>query len=218
MNWQDDFINKIICGDCLEVMKEIPDKCVDLILTDPPYGIKEDGGKCRANKNRPSYEIKKKTPKYKKANWDKKRMGLIYFSEMFRVSKNQIIFGANYYCDYLKPSMGWIFWDKMFENQDFSDGELIFTSFKRALKKIRISSKDGTRGGKDRVHPTQKPLRLITWILENYSTKGDLIFDPFLGSGTTALVCKNLKHNFIGIEISPDYCKIAEERLAQGIL
>jgi len=211
-------LNYIHNGDCLELMKTMPDKCVDLVLTDPPYGIGEHGGKKRFNPNRPSYERKKSVSKYPKGNWDNKRVGEEYFKEIFRVSKEQIIFGGNYYCDYLPPSMGWIFWDKMFENQDFSDGELVFTSYKRALKKIRMSSKKGTRGGQTRVHPTQKPLPLITWILANYSKEGMTVLDPFLGSGTTAVACKQLKRNYIGCEISKKYCEIAEQRLAQELL
>jgi site-specific DNA-methyltransferase (adenine-specific) len=205
-------INQIICGDCLEVMKDWPDGCVDLVLTDPPYGIGEDGQKKRTNKARPCYEVRRITPKYENIFQDN-RIAKTYFELMFRLSQNQIIFGGNYYATFLPPSMGWIFWDKMFEKQDFSDGELAFTSFARALQKYRISSKAGTRGGIDRVHPTQKPLQLMEWIVKDFSQPTHIICDPFCGSGTTCVAAKKLGRRYIGIDISPEYCDIARKRL-----
>jgi len=204
-------MNKIYCGDCLELMKELPDKSVDLVLTDPPYGINVIGG------NKPFGSIGGnnivKTNKYLPiVNDDIK----IDFSEMFRVSRNQVIFGGNYFD--LPISKGWIVWDKKIKNDwddNFSDGELIWTSFNKPLKifhKLYMGClQDGKR--EIRQHPTQKPTELIGWIIEKYSQPNDLILDPFIGSGTTAVACIKTNRNFIGMEISPEYCKIANKRI-----
>jgi len=216
MKYPDDFINKIICGDCLEVMKEMPDKCVDLVLTDPPYGINENPYRV-ANRGKLA-----KTRYYGEWDWDKERIEKKHFDEIFRISKNQIIFGGNYYLDYLHPTSCFIVWDKDNFGNDFADCELAWTSFKSAVRifKWRWSGmlQEYMSNKEIRQHPTQKPLALFTWILKKYSKESDLILDPFLGSGTTAEACKLLHRNFIGIEINPEYCKIAEERLAQGVL
>lgn len=193
--------NEIILGDCLEVMKTMADKSVDLVLTDPPYGIGEDGGRFRDRKGG-GHRI------LPKGNWDKERPSKEYFDEMIRVSKNQIIFGGNYFTDYLPVSRGWIYWGKKMGG-DFSDGELAWTSFNRVLKEFQFCNKVG---GKE--HPTQKPIELIDWILGLYSENGQTILDPFMGSGTTAIACKEGNRNFIGIEISPEYVKIAKDRLS----
>lgn len=201
-------INQVVMADCLEAMKLIPDKSIDLILTDPPYGIGEDGG----NKNRRRGYAAKVV--HAKKTWDTKRLAEEFFTEMFRISKNQIIFGANYYSDFLPPSMGWIVWDKNIGG-DFSDGELVFTSFKRALRIVQVSYTHELRGGHARVHPTQKPTEIIRWILTNHGADAQLICDPFMGSWTTARACKDLGRNFIGFELEEDYCKAGEERLRQ---
>ncbi len=212
--------NQIICGDCLEVMKGIPDKSVDLIVTDPPYGINIIGGSksfgsIGGSKSFGSIGGSKlvNVNKYKPIINDDIK---IDFSEIFRVSKNQIIFGGNYFN--LPISKGWIVWDKKKKNDwndNFSDGEMAWTSFNRPLKIFRYLYMGCLQEGKreKRVHPTQKPIELIKWILENYSNKNDIILDPFLGSGTTAVACKELGRKYIGIEISPEYCEIARNRI-----
>lgn len=212
----DKFINKIICGDCLEVMKEMPDNSVDLVLTDPPYGIgiaktgKVGGGKLAQAKN------------YGVSNWDNKIPTKEYFDEMMRVSKNQIIFGGNYFIEYLKNSPCWLVWDKDNGDNNFADCELVWTSFKTAVRKFKFKwqgmLQENMKYKEYREHPTQKPVPLMEWILENYSKSDDLILDCFAGSGLTLVACKKLNKRFIGIEISPEYCKIAEERLRQEVL
>jgi len=207
--------NNIYLGDCLDLMKQIPDKSIDCVITDPPYGIGEDGGDKKRNRGYNRIVI------HEKLNWDNAIPTKEYFDEIFRISKNQIIFGANYFVEYLKPSMGWIFWDKMIGG-DFSDGELAYTSFKRALRKIQISYHHGLSGGHDRTHPTQKPVALFKWLVEKYTNENDLILDPFLGSGTTAIACYDLKRRSRGIEKEPKYYEIAKQRIdtfkAQGRL
>lgn len=193
-------------ADCLEIMKYMPEKSIDLVLTDPPYGINAD-----------SISFKNGTSKsklYNINNWDKEIPNQEVFNNIYKVSNNQIIWGGNYFVNYIKPSMCWLFWDKMTGNNSYSDGELAFTSFKKALKKYSIlwlgaNAKDT----KERLHPTQKPLKLMTKILKDYSENSDVIFDPFLGSGTTALACEHLGRQWIGVEISEKYCAIARKRI-----
>lgn len=222
MKYPDDYINKVICGDCLEVMKGIPDKSIDLVLTDPPYGIdvgKKVYGKGKYDKIWGNSLAKKKD--YGIVSWDIK-INKEWFSEIIRISKNQIVFGGNYFCHWLPISGHWIFWDKLTGENDFGDGELAWTSFYKPIKKFTFmwnGMLQGNMANKEkREHPTQKPLPLMQWLLNNYSIETDIILDPFLGSGTTAVACKNLGRRFIGIEISPEYCKIAEDRLRQEVL
>ncbi len=189
----------LIHGDCLEEMKKIPDKSIDLVLTDPPYGIDSHS----KNASRSNLAVAKD---YGKCEWDKNIPEKRIFSEMFRVSKNQIIFGGNYFVEYLKNSPCWIFWDKDNGNNDFADGELIYTSFSSSVRKIKWRwagmLQEDMKNKDIRVHPTQKPRGVLKWILEKYSNKGQTILDPFMGSGTTGVACKELNRNFIGIEIN----------------
>ena len=206
-------INKVIQGECLEVMKEIEDKSIDLVLTDPPYGKMWTRGKNGIG------VLKDKNEK-DKTKWDIKPTKE-YFDEMIRISKNQIIFGGNYFTDYLPPSNCWIVWDKLGELKlgkqiPFAHCELAWTSFNKTVKKYTLRSQGFIKDTKDkRVHPTQKPNELFNWILQDFSKENDLILDPYLGSGTTAVACQNLHRNFIGIELDEKYCEISRQRLRQ---
>jgi site-specific DNA-methyltransferase (adenine-specific) len=201
---------KLILGDCLTEMRKMPYKSVDLILTDPPYGINSHS----KNASRGKLAIAKD---YGKCEWDKQIPHKQIFDEMFRVSKNQIIFGGNYFVEYLTNSPCWIFWDKDNGANDFADGELAYTSFKSAVRKIKWRwngmLQEDMKHKDIRVHPTQKPVGVMKWLLNKYSSQEHTILDPFLGSGTTAVACKELNRNCIGIEISPEYYKIAEQRI-----
>ncbi|MCP4019101.1 MAG: site-specific DNA-methyltransferase [Delftia sp.] len=199
--------------DCLLYMKQCEDNQFDLAIVDPPYGIGESGGKIRTNKKRPCYELRKKETKYTPKDWDNNRPKKEYWQELFRVSKNQIVWGGNYFVEHLPVSMGWIFWDKKNEGTVFSDGEMAFTSFKRGLKMYRLSSKHGTRGGIDRIHPTEKPKKLYDWVLMNYAKEGDKIIDTHLGSGNIALACYDQKFDLVGIEIDKEYFNNANNSL-----
>lgn len=198
----------IECGDCLELMRDIPDKSIDLIVTDPPYGKKADKGTngFGTSKNR----------RYQ-GGWDNQRPDKQVFDEMFRISKNLIIFGANYFCDMLPFSNHWIFWDKKgdisFKNP-FADGELIYTTFTSPIKRVVFKQQGFITDSKDkRYHPTQKPSELIQMLIEQYSKEGDIVLDPFLGSGTTAVACVNTNRHYIGFELDPQYYDIACKRL-----
>jgi site-specific DNA-methyltransferase (adenine-specific) len=208
-------INQIICGDCLEIMKTFPDKVIDLVLTDPPYGTDFDyysngRGGCVAVQ-----------PDYGKQDWNKKRPGKEYFDEIRRISKNQIIFGGNLFADYLGSSTAWIVWDKD-NTGNFGDCELAWTSFKSSIRKFKFRwngmLQEDMKHKEPRYHPTQKPVELMRWILNKYSEPDDLILDPFLGSGTTVIAAKQLHRNYIGIEISQKYCDISKQRLGQEVL
>ena len=195
-------------GDCLELMRDIPDKSIDLIVTDPPYGKKADKGTngFGISKNR----------RYQ-GGWDNQRPDKQVFDEMFRISKNLIIFGANYFCDMLPFSNHWIFWDKKgdisFKNP-FADGELIYTTFTSPIKRVVFKQQGFITDSKDkRYHPTQKPSELIQMLIEQYSNEGDIVLDPFLGSGTTAIACVNTGRHYIGFELDPQYYDIACKRL-----
>jgi site-specific DNA-methyltransferase (adenine-specific) len=197
----------------MEIMKQYPDNHFDLAIVDPPYGInhaeiagKQSGtqyGKAAAAKK--TYTIK---------DWDKGIPTAEYFEQLFRVSKNQIIFGANYMVEYLKPSMGWIFWDKDNGDNGFSDGELAFTSFDKGLRKVKITWNGmlqyNMKNKEVRVHPTQKPIPLYRWILLNYATEGDKILDTHGGSMTIAKACE-----IEGFDL--DICEIDSEYFQAGV-
>jgi len=212
-------IDRIYCGDCLDLMREMPDKGVDLVLTDPPYGIGEAAGK---NKTRggPAFGNPTKivpARDYGFCEWDNMRLEGNYLSEMARISKNQIIFGGNYYADLLDPTSCWLVWDKDNGENDFADCELAWTSFKTAVRKFKWRwngmLQEDMRHREERIHPTQKPVPLFVWILEKYSKPGDLVLDPFLGSGTTAIACLRTGRHFIGIEKHEPYFLKAQERI-----
>lgn len=194
-------------------MRNLPDKCIDLTITDPPYGKRADKGTngFGSSKNR----------KYS-GGWDSKRPHKEVFEQILRISKNVIIFGGNYFCDMLPPSNHWIFWDKKgdiaFQNP-FADGELIYTTFRKPVKRVVFKQQGFITDSKDkRYHPTQKPSELVTYFIEQYSDDGCKIFDPFMGSGTTGIACVNTNRNFVGIELDENYFNIAKQRIEDAVL
>jgi len=203
--------NEIICGDCLSVMKDWPDGCVDLVLTDPPYGIGESNQKnmSRTGLARPT--------NYGNYQWDRQKVSDSHIIECIRASRNQIVFGGNYYGSILGDTSCYVIWDKDNGKNDFADCELAWTSFSSAVRKLvyRWNGMLQEPGlpKESRQHPTQKPLGVMKWILERYSQPNNLILDPFCGSGTTCVAAKMLGRRYIGIEISPEYCQIARDRL-----
>ena len=189
--------------DNMELMARYEDNHFDLAIVDPPYGIGEGKKTTRTRKkhvNRIIHEDKE---------WDNSIPNKAYFEELKRVSKNQIIWGANYMVEHLPPSMGWVFWEKKIGG-DFSDGELAYTSFNRALKMFTKWS-----GGNDKIHPTQKPIQLYEWLLMNYAKEGDKILDTHLGSGSIALACHNLGYDLTACELDKEYYEASLKRLEQ---
>jgi site-specific DNA-methyltransferase (adenine-specific) len=212
----DKFINKIINSDSLKIMKKFPNKIIDVVITDPPYGKKWTRG---VN----AIGLLKDKNENDKTIWDIKP-SKEYFDEIIRISKNQIIFGGNYFTNYLPQSNCWLVWDKvgslkLGKQIPFADCELIWTSFNKVVKKFVFIQQGFIKETNDiRQHPTQKPTEVMKWIIENYTKPTDIILDPFVGSGTTCVAAKQLGRKYIGIEISSEYCKIANERLAQEVL
>ena len=210
---------KLILGDCLEIMRGMPDASVDAVITDPPYGIGESSDKIASRnvfrKGKSNARAAQKN--YGVFNWDNERLSQTHFQIMRRVSKHQIIFGGNYYTDYLTPSASWIVWDKLNGTNDFADCEMAWTSHKKAARMFRYMWNGMLKQKPEqRFHPTQKPLDLMLWIIERYTDEGDTILDCFMGSGTTGVACARLNRNFIGIEINPQYFEIAQRRIAEA--
>jgi len=204
--------------DNMKLMARYEDNHFDLAIVDPPYGIDADenahknGINCKANGFK----------EHKKGGWDNAIPDLKYFKELQRVSKNQIIWGGNYFTEYLRPVMSWIVWDKMQHNFSFADGELAWNSFGNKLKifqyargnesgfapKIKAGMKIGLN-----IHPTQKPIALYKFCLENYANKGDKILDTHLGSGSIAVACHEYKFDLTACEIDTEYFNEATNRL-----
>ena len=191
--------------DCMEYMAGLEDISFDLAIVDPPYGIGESGGKTRTREKHIN------TVKHTKKGWDSSIPDAKYFRELARVSVNRIIWGANYMVEYLPPSMGWIYWDKKIGG-DFSDGELAYSSFNKALKAISLWNIHGGNTGNPKIHPTQKPVKLYEWLLTNYSEPGQRILDTHLGSGSSAIAAHYFGVDFVGCELDEDYYNAACKR------
>ena len=201
-------------ADCMEIMKGFSDKQFDLAIVDPPYGIGMDNSSKRTKPSRPNSYTQYPDFRYHKTDWDKNRPTQEYFDELFRVSKIQIIWGANYFCEYLPSGNGWIFWNKLNGlNNCFSDGEFAFSLKGVQSRSIECSTFDGLKGGKDRIHPTQKPIQLYKWILKKYAKEGDTILDTHLGSGSSAIAAHDGGFEFTGIELDEEYFNNAVERI-----
>ena len=189
-------------GDCLEAMQEMPDNTYDLAIVDPPYGININNNMGRRKGQKHSG--------YKKVDWDSQTPSKKYFDELKRISVNQIIWGANYMIDKIQtPSSCWLMWDKGFsEDVSFAQYELAWTSFTSSAKKF-----DKSPNQPNRIHPTQKPVKLYEWLLDNYAKEGDKILDTHLGSGSIAVACHNRKFDLDAWEIDEEYYNNAVERL-----
>lgn len=205
--------SRVYLRDCVEAMKEYPDKYFDLAVVDPPYGIgfgeynrgtkpnnngkyKENGGKYKGNR-------------YKNSNWDDKIPSDEYFLELQRVSKNQIIWGGNYFPYlWLKGCKGFIYWHKGNPVPNFADGELAWTSFNKVAKQFNYryyGNIQGETNAEDKIHPTQKPVALYDWIFHNYSEPGQKILDTHLGSASSRISADKAGLDFTGFEIDEEY-------------
>lgn len=188
--------------DCMEGMKQFQDKFFDLAIVDPPYGIGMDGG-CIGYKGNNIFE---------KKDWDKSIPGKEYFEELFRVSKNQFIWGGNYFG--LPPSRCWVIWDKGegFYGRTYAEAELAWSSIDANVKIFKYDPL-AKRDYVGNIHPTQKPVSLYSWLLNNYAKPGDKILDTHVGSASSLIACHNLGFEYVGFELDPDYFKAASERL-----
>ena len=192
-------------GDCLQLLPYL--SRMDLVLTDPPYGIGRDG-------QRASNGMHGGRKAHQFLRWDINRPHPIIFERLRAISNHQIIWGGNYFADFLPPTMGWLVWDKG-QRITQSDGELAWTSYQRALRIFTLNRMALQQDGAE--HPTQKPIALMNWCL-SLATDCQSILDPFMGSGTTLLAAKNSGRTCIGIEIEEKYCQIAVDRLRQAVL
>lgn len=204
---------KIYYGDCLEIMPLL--EKVDLVVTDPPYGIGADKN-LRANKQHGNAAAPSKD--YGQGNWDNQPVSKAALDMIIAHAKNSIIWGGNFF--EVCPSPSWLVWDKDNGNNGYADCELAWTNFDQAIRKIRYKwmgmIQEHMGDLKEyRWHPTQKPTVVMKWAIQQckYWDTPISILDPFLGSGTTLVACKELKRNGIGIEINPKYCEIAKKRL-----
>ena len=188
--------------DNMELMAEFEDNYFDLAIVDPPYGININVSMGRRKGD-------KKSNYHKFAGEDKEIPKKEYFQELFRVSKNQIVFGGNYMTEYLKPSSCWLLWDKGFsEDVTFAQFELAWTSFDSSAKKF-----DKNPNQNHRIHPTQKPKELYKWIIDKYCSNGDKILDTHLGSGSIAIACHEMGFDLVGCELDTDYYNSMMERI-----
>ena len=200
-------LNRIYNMDCLEGMRQIEDKSIDLVITDPPYGIgdKLAIGGCKVP-NR-MQEL------YLESQWNDIKPTKEYFGEMFRISKNQIICGGNYFD--LPPTRGFIVWDKVKFASNYSQCEYIWTSFDCISRIFKFCSNGGfvIAPEDEKIHPTQKPIKLFEWIIKNYAKEGDIICDPFFGSGSCLVAAVRLGHPIIGVEKERTYFTKGKARI-----
>lgn len=201
-------------GDCLEVLSNFESKGVDAVVTDPPYGINEAAGKnlSRGNWAPPT--------NYGNRDWDSKPPHPRVFTQIKRVAIKQAIFGANHFGG-MEPSSCWLVWDKCNGYNDFADCELIYTNLDKAVRKLKYRwngmLQENMKDKEIRVHPTQKPQKVMEWVIDQCDLKPDsLIVDPFMGSGTTGVAAWHLGHRFIGVEREEDYFDIACKRVEQA--
>lgn len=209
-------ISEAYNGDCMEGMKEYPDKYFDLAVVDPPYGNNLSGG--RSAKNGWNNKI----------DWDKCNKGwnlniptAEYFAELQRVSKNQVVWGGNYFANLLPPSECWFIWDKGQRDFSLADGEMAWTSFDKAMRIHTIHRAIANQV--TRIHPTQKPVALYSWIYANYLPQGGKVIDTHLGSGSNRIAADKAGNiDFYAWELDKDYFEAQEKRFrnykAQGVL
>lgn len=190
----------LILGDCMIGLHNTPDKYFDLAIVDPPYGI--DAGNMTMGRG-----SRNDSGKNKPKDWDIAPREY-YFHELMRVSKNQIIWGGNYFP--LPPARCYLLWDKLDYNSDFASHELAWTSFNKVVKCYRRAR---NCGDEQKIHPTQKPEQLYRWILKNYAQAGMKILDTHVGSGSIAVACYDMGYALTGYEIDAEYYHAAVKRL-----
>jgi site-specific DNA-methyltransferase (adenine-specific) len=201
----------------MDIMAQYPDKYFDLAVVDPPYGIGEDGA---SNHSRSK---KTKAKQYTPKNWDNSAPLIEYFTELIRVSKHQIIWGANHFVQNIPNanSSSWIVWDKQNGENDFADCELAWTNHKAAVRKYVFRWAGMLQGNMKqkevRIHPTQKPIALYDWIFKNYANPTDKILDTHLGSGSSRIAAHRAGLDFVGVELDKEYFDAQEKRFAEYV-
>lgn len=223
-------LNRIHLADCMDLMAYIKaqqeagnpvfDKRRILAIVDPEYGIgesKKQRGKERSGKKNKRWASQVWKDYHDPKDWDLNPCDANTILEIVKISKNQIIWGGNYFANLLSPSSGWVFWDKDNGESDFSDGELAYTSFNKGLRKFKyLWNGFQKQKPETRIHPTQKPVALMIWLLDNYAKPGDLILDTHSGSGSVARACVKRGFDFIASELDPDYHRDSLRLLADA--
>jgi len=194
--------------DCMEGMAGFASNHFDLAIVDPPYGLGIDGQKENLENKNPKHNRKY----HENRGWDDCIPTVQYFNELFRISKNQVVWGANYFVEHLfKGSKGWVVWYKGQEGLTMSDAELAFTSFDSPTRVVRINRVELLK--EKTIHPTQKPVKLYRWLLQNYAEAGWKILDTHVGSGSSLIACELEGFDYVGYEIDKDYYKAAKARI-----
>jgi site-specific DNA-methyltransferase (adenine-specific) len=196
--------------DNMLLMARYPDKYFDLAIVDPPYGIGIDGQKKSINKN-----IKHNRKEHTKKNWDNAIPTDKYFNELKRVSKNQIIWGGNYFTEYLTPTKAWVFWYKGQRDLTMSDGEMAWTSFNTVTRQFELNR--SALISQNTFHPTEKPYKLYKWLLYKYAKQGDKILDTHLGSGSIAIACHDYNFELTACELDKEYYDKAIQRIQNHV-
>lgn len=205
---------ELLNTDCMDYMREQPNNSFDLAIVDPPYGIGAGkNGFSTIGNDAKGLAVRKD---YGAKDWDAAIPGFKYFHEVQRVSKNQIIWGGNYFLDHLGATSCFIVWDKENGTWSNADCELAWTSFKTAVRKYSYRWNGMLQGDmknkEERIHPTQKPVKLYEWLLTKYSEPGQRIIDTHLGSGSSAIAAHYFGVDFVGTEIDVDYFERAKSR------
>ena len=198
--------------DCLLYMKQCEDKQFDWAIVDPPYGIGFDGHHTITKEGHKGFSAKKEL--HAKKDWDSQRPSAEYFAELQRISKNQIVWGGNYFTDLLEPARCYIVWDKKTGDNSYADCELALTNIDgnaRIYTKFWLGAH--AKDGYDRIHPTQKPINLYKFLLQNFAKAGMKIIDTHLGSGSISIACYDEGYDLVGIEIDKKYFEEANKRL-----
>ena len=206
----------MINADCMDVMAHIQDNEAELSCVDPPYGIGEDGDKTIYGKSGKGKTFKE-CKLHEKKSWDDSIPDEKYFNELARVSKNQIIWGGNYFTEFLRPTKAWVFWYKKITNPNnhtHSDGEMAWTSFNSITRMVAIDwiGFGYINSGEKKIHTSQKPVALYKWLLTRYAKYGDRILDTHGGSGSIVIACHDLGHPIIWVEKDADYYRDAVKR------
>lgn len=210
--WQNDSGSvQLYCADCLDVLPTLESGSVDAVVADPNYGIGADAAQ-HIRANYPYGHALAPSKDYGNTNWDNIPASPATIAECRRVSRWQIIFGGNYFD--LPPSRCWLVWDKMNGNNNYADCELAWTNLDKPVRRLAFRWHGMLRDepGK-RVHPTQKPVGMITWVMSQLPPDATTILDPFMGSGTTGVACVRTGRRFVGIEIDSKYFAIAVKRI-----
>lgn len=214
INWFELKGSHVFNDDCMNGLRSMPDKCMDLAICDPPYGIGEDG-----RNNHTRSKLAKAKDYNGNCRYDNEPPPPEYFKELFRVSKNQIIWGGNYFIQHLRDTPCFIVWDKNNGENDFADCELAWASFTTACRKFKHTwqgmLQENMSDKEERIHPNHKPIRLYKWLLQNYAQPGNKILDTHMGSQSSRIAAYQMGFDYYGWEIDKEYFEAGNKRFKE---